>query len=49
VTALLSVAVATLGNGGTDPTLHEIAGYRQWTRVHEKPLPIENSIVSGGA
>ena len=43
VTALLSVAGAAVGNGGADQTLQEIAGYRQWTRVNEKPLPVENS------
>ena len=48
VTALLSVAVAVLGNNGDDKTLQEIAGYRQWTRLTEKPLPVENSFAGGG-
>lgn len=24
----------------SDPLLKEIAGYRQWTRVNEKPIPV---------
>ena len=48
VIALLSVAVAVLANNGDDKTLQEIAGYRQWTRLNEKPLPVANSLAGGG-
>jgi hypothetical protein len=41
LSALLSLTGAVLGNG-EDETLKEIAGYRQWTRVYEKPILVEN-------
>jgi hypothetical protein len=44
VTALLSVAVAVSGNDAQDPTLKEIAGYRQWTRVTAVPVVNNNPI-----
>jgi|GEM_PF-4375186 len=47
VTALLTVAIAVLGNG-EDKSLKEISDYRQWTRLTEKPLPVENSFAGGG-
>lgn len=47
-TALLFVAGAVLGNSGDDKTLQQIAGYRQWTRVNEKPIAVENSLIAGG-
>ena len=46
LSALLSLAGAVLGNGA-DETLKEIAGYRQWTRVNEKPILVENSLLTG--
>jgi hypothetical protein len=42
MSALLCVAGAVLGNGD-DATLKEMAGYRQWVRVNEKPILVENS------
>lgn len=42
MTALLSMAGAVLGSGEQDRTLQEMAGYRQWTRVNQKPIPVEN-------
>ena len=48
VSALLTVAGAVLGNNGEDATLKEIAGYRQWTRVTEKPLLVGISSLAGG-
>ena len=47
VTALLSVAGAVLGDSGQDKTLQEIAGYRQWKRISEKPVLVENSLIGG--
>jgi len=48
VTALLSVAGAVLAEGLQDKTLPEIAGYREWTRLTEKPLLVENAFAAGG-
>jgi hypothetical protein len=48
VTALLSVAGAVLGDGLQDKTLPEIAGYREWTRLNEKPIVVENAFAAGG-
>ena len=39
---------AVLGKSGEDTTLKEIASYRQWTRVTEKPTIVENSLAAGG-
>jgi len=38
---LLSFGVA-VGSAdiGTEKTLKEIAGYRKWTRLNEKPMPV---------
>ena len=47
-TALLSVAVAVLGNVGGDKTLLEIAGHRQWSRLTAKPIVVESSFAGGG-
>ncbi|MEP6818232.1 MAG: hypothetical protein ABJA18_01780 [bacterium] len=44
MTALLSVSGAVLGDSGEDKTLQEITGYRQWTRVTEKPFVVELSV-----
>jgi hypothetical protein len=44
--ALLSLTGAVLGDG-EHGTLKEIAGYRQWTRVTDKPIPVEN-LAAGG-
>lgn len=38
--ALLSVAGAVLGSNGENEALKEIAGYRQWTRITDKPIPV---------
>ena len=48
VTALLSCAVAVLGNNGDDKTLQEIAGYRQWARLTEKPIVVHYPDGAGG-
>ena len=48
VTALCSVAGAVLGDGLQDKTLPEIAGYREWTRLTEKPIVVENAFAAGG-
>lgn len=47
-TVLLSVAGATPGGSSPDKTLQEIAGYKQWNRVNEKPVVVENSFIGGG-
>jgi len=48
VTSLLSVAGAVFSDGLQDKTLPEIAGYRQWTRLTEKPIFVENAFAAGG-
>ena len=48
VTALCSVAGAVLGDSGQDKTLKDIAAYRHWIRVNEKPILVENSLIAGG-
>ena len=48
VTALLSCAVAVLGNNGHYKALQEIAGYRQWTRLTEKPIVVDFGFAAGG-
>lgn len=47
VTALLSVAGAVLGNSADDKTLQQIAGYRQWTRLTEKPIAVSSPWLGG--
>ena len=47
-TALLSVAGAVLGDGLKDKTLPEIAGYREWARLTEKPIVVEDAFAAGG-
>lgn len=42
--ALLSLTGAALGDGVEDKTLQEIAGYRQWTRVNEKPIAVNGTL-----
>ena len=44
--ALLALTGAVLGNG-EDGTLKEIAGYRQWTRLTDKPLAVTNPLTPG--
>lgn len=48
VTALLSVAGAVLADDLQDKTLPEIAGYREWTPLPEKPIVVENAFAAGG-
>lgn len=43
LSALLSVGGAVLGRS-EDGTLKEIAGYRQWTRISENPITVENPL-----
>ncbi len=40
VTLSVTVAGLALGTTGDNETLSQIAGYRNWTRVTPKPLPI---------
>jgi hypothetical protein len=40
VTLSLTVGGLALGTTEDDETLSQIAGYRNWTRVTPKPLPI---------
>lgn len=47
ISAVLTLSGAVLGDGGADKTLDEIAGYRQWTRVNEKPIFVEISAGGG--
>lgn len=47
-TVLLSVAGTVPGGSATDKTLQEISGYRQWTRVNEEPVVVENSFIGVG-
>jgi len=48
VTSLLSVAGAVFADGLRDKTLPEIAGYRQWTLLPEKPMVVENAFAAVG-
>ena len=45
-TALLCAAGAVLGDGLQDQTLNEVAGYREWTRLTEKPIQFDISFES---
>lgn len=50
VLALAAALTATgpvLANNEDDQTLKQIADYRQWTRVTEKPLLVINSSIAG--
>lgn len=47
VTALLTAAGAVSGNSGQDPTLQEIAGYREWNRLTAKPIR-DKYVIDGG-
>ena len=53
----LAVVLSTIGTASSiaradgdaaDTTLKEIAGYRQWTRVNDAPLPVEDFSSFGG-
>ena len=46
--ALLSLAGAVLADNGQDKTLREIANYRKWTKVTNKPVAVTNSFAGGG-
>jgi hypothetical protein len=48
VTSLLSVAGAVFADGLRDKTLPEIAGYREWTRITDRPIVVENAFAAGG-
>ena len=48
VTSLLCLAGAVLGDSGPDNTLKEIAGYREWTRINQKPIVVDLSFATGG-
>jgi hypothetical protein len=48
MSALLSFTGAALGDGVQDKTLQEIAGYRQWTRVNEKPIAVDGTFGAPG-
>jgi hypothetical protein len=39
-TALTATGAVLAGNTEDEQTLKEIAGYRQWTRVTEKPVQV---------
>jgi hypothetical protein len=45
-TALLSIAGAVFA-GSSDETLKQIDGYRQWTRINEKPIEVNNALTVG--
>jgi len=47
-TALLCAAGAVLGDGLQDKALPEIAGYREWTRLNEKPVVVKFAFDAGG-
>ena len=47
ISTVLTLSGAVLGDGGADKTLDEIAGYREWTRINEKPLFVDISSVAG--
>jgi hypothetical protein len=42
-----SCASSGLRGSGVDPELQEIAGYRQWHKLTEKPIVVEWSVPSG--
>lgn len=48
VSSLLSVAGAVFSDGLRDKTLPEIAGYREWTPLPEKPIVVENAFAAVG-
>jgi hypothetical protein len=41
ITLLLCSAGVVLGGAVADSTLADLAGYRQWTRVNDKPITVE--------
>ena len=45
--AVGAASVAAHNSGEEDAALREIAGYKDWTRVTENPLPVENSLPGG--
>ena len=44
---LTTFGLALVNANTSDPTLKDIAGYRQWTRVTEKPIPVESTSFAG--
>jgi hypothetical protein len=45
--ALLLVATA-VSAGDSNAALKEISGYRDWARVNEKPIEVNNELFLGG-
>jgi hypothetical protein len=45
--ALTTFGIALANASAPDTTLKDVAGYRQWTRVTEKPIPVENFSAGG--
>ena len=45
-TALLCAACGVLADDLQDQTLKEVAGYREWTRLTEKPIQFDISFES---
>ena len=44
---LTTFSLALVNASAPDKTLKDIAGYRQWTRVTEKPIPVESPSFAG--
>jgi hypothetical protein len=44
---LTTFSLALVNASEPDTTLKDIAGYRQWTRVNEKPIPVESLSFAG--
>ncbi len=48
MSVLLTLTGVVLGDGVSDNTLQEIAGYRQWTRVNDQPIVVDNLLAAAG-
>ena len=45
--ALTTFGLALVNASVPDTTLSDLAGYRQWTQITQKPIPVENASVGG--
>ena len=46
----IALSLATVGMASTikdEPTLQKISGYRNWSRVTQKPIPVDFPSVAG--
>jgi hypothetical protein len=47
VSAMSLTTFALVFAGSPDSTLKDVAGYRNWTRIGEKPVAVENVSFAG--